>query len=225
MSDKHYSVTRTALRTAGIMLVFTVLFTALMAATQRVTAPVIEEAVQTQKLRLIHDILPEDSYDNDLVADYIELAPVPELGLIRNSQVYRARREGAPAALVITAVAPDGYSGRIELAIAITTEGRVSGIRVTAHNETPGLGDYIDPNKDRRRDNPWINQFEGRSFDTTPPQHWRTTRDGGSFDYRVGATLSARAVIQATSRALAWTLAHQNALFDAETGTLVQTEP
>lgn len=225
MTDERYSVTRTALRTAGIMLVFTVVFTALMAMIQRVTAPAIDEAVQAQKMRLIHDLLPPDSYDNDLIADYVELGPVPELNLSRTTQVYRARRGGAPAALVLTTVAPDGYSGRIELAIAVSTEGQVSGVRVTAHNETPGLGDYIDPDKDRRRDDPWIDQFEKRSFENTPPQNWRTTRDGGSFDYRVGATLSARAVIQATGRALAWTMTHQDALFDAETGTLVQTEP
>ncbi|AUN94945.1 electron transport complex subunit RsxG [Pseudazoarcus pumilus] len=224
MSDERYTASRTALRTAGIMLVFTLVFTALMAATYRLTAPSIAEAVQTHKMRLIHDILPPGSYDNDLLADVVELGPAPELGLVRGGQVYRARQGGAPAALVLDVVAPDGYAGRVALAVAVGIEGRVSGVRVTEHAETPGLGDYIDPAKDRNRESPWIDQFEGASFAGTPPSDWRVTKDGGAFDYHVGATISARAVIEATRRALHWATTHREALFDAPAGARLQLE-
>jgi electron transport complex protein RnfG len=224
MSDDRYTAPRTALRTAGIMLVFTLVFTALMAATYRLTAPSIAEAVQTHKMRLIHDILPPGSYDNDLLADVVELGPTPELGLARGGLVYRARLAGAPAALVVDVVAPDGYAGRIALAVAVGADGRVSGVRVTEHGETPGLGDYIDPDKDRNRASPWIDQFAGVSVDATPPADWRVTKDGGSFDYHVGATISARAVTEATGRALAWAMAHRDALFDAPAGSRLELE-
>jgi electron transport complex protein RnfG len=222
--SERYGAGRTAMRTAGIMLVFTVVFTALMAATYRVTAPTIAEAEQAQRMRLIHEILPAAIYDNDLLADYVELGAVPELGLDRGGQVFRARRGDEPAALVIDVVAPDGYAGRIALAVAIDVEGRVSGVRVTAHAETPGLGDYIDPAKDRQRPSPWIDQFVGASFDTTPPQDWRVRRDGGDFEYRTGATISARAVISATRKALEWVNTHRDALFEAPSGSRLQPE-
>lgn len=224
MSDR-YTATRTALRTAGIMLLFTVLFTALMALTYSATKPAIESAVQDQKMRLVHDILPSASYDNDLLADHVELGPVPELGLTQGGQVYRARLDGQPAALVLDASAPDGYGGRIALAVAVTAEGRISGVRVTSHAETPGLGDYIDPKKDRKRDNPWIDQLAGASFERTPVERWSVERDGGDFQYRVGATISARAVLGASRRALEWANAHRDKLFEAPAGSRLPVEP
>jgi len=44
-------------------------------------------------------------------------------------------------AVLLGAVAPDGYSGAIRLLIAIGADGRVLGVRVLEHRETPGLGD------------------------------------------------------------------------------------
>jgi electron transport complex protein RnfG len=35
------------------------------------------------------------------------------------------------------------------------------GVRVTQHKETPGLGDYIEPKKDKNKERPWITQFNG----------------------------------------------------------------
>lgn len=214
-----YTATRTSLRTAGIMLLFTVLFTTLMSASYRITRPAIEASEFAERMRLINEILPPDSYDNALLDDYVVLGPTPELGIDREARVFRARIGDDPSALIVEAIAPDGYAGRIQLAVAVSHEGRISGVRATAHAETPGLGDYIDPRKDKERARPWITQFTGASFDQVSPDQWRVRRDGGAFEYRIGATISARAVTEATGRALAWTLEHQEALFAAETGS------
>lgn len=216
--DDRYTATRTAVRTAGIMLLFTVAFTAMMSLTYKATAPTIAASQQAEKMRLIDEILPRGSYDNDLLADFVRLGEVPELGLTRGGTAWRARRGGVPVAVVVEAVAPDGYAGRIQLAVAVTVDGRVSGVRVTAHGETPGLGDYIDPKKDRNRERPWIMQFTDKGVDDTPLARWRVGRDGGDFDYRIGATISARAVTEATGRALAWVLEHRDRLFAAPAG-------
>lgn len=220
-TDERYGAGRTAIRTAGIMLVFTIAFTAMMSLTYRATAPAIAASQEAEKMRLIDEILPRASYDNDLLADFVKLGPVPELGLAKGGTVWRARRDGAPAAVVVEAVAPDGYAGRIQLAIAVTADGRVSGVRVTAHGETPGLGDYIDPKKDRNRDQPWISQFAGKGIDDVPLARWKVGRDGGDFDYRIGATISARAVTDATRRALGWVLDNRERLFDAPAGSTI----
>ena len=221
---QRYTALRTASRTALIMVVFTFLFTALMAGTYRYTSPRIAESEHKQRMALINAIVAPEAYDNELLEDYVVLPPTPELGLDRVGHVYRARLAGEPSALVLEAVAPDGYAGRIQLAVAVSTEGTVSGVRVTGHAETPGLGDYIDPQKDRNRDAPWIEQFSGVSYEDIPPRGWTVTRDGGEFSYRAGATISARAVIEATGRAVRYALAHQDTLFDAETGSQVQIE-
>lgn len=217
----RYGAARTSLRTAGIMLLFALLFTALMSATYRVTRPAIEASEAAQRMRLINDILPPSSYDNALLDDYVLIGPTPALGIDRQARVFRAWRDGAPTALIVEAIAPDGYAGRIQLALAVSVDGRLSGVRVTAHAETPGLGDYIDPRKDKAsRAAPWITQFNGLGVADIPPQQWRVLRDGGVFGYRAGATISARAVTEATGRALAWATLHHEALFAADTGSV-----
>ena len=52
----RYSALRTALRAAGIMLVFTLVFTAMMASTYRFTRPAIEASMQEAQMRLIDEV-------------------------------------------------------------------------------------------------------------------------------------------------------------------------
>jgi electron transport complex protein RnfG len=109
--------------------------------------------------------------------------------------------------VVLEAVAPDGYSGEIRLLVGIHADGRVAGVRVTAHRETPGLGDYIDPAR-----GPWIRQFDGRSLADPLPDGWRVKKDGGRFDYLAGATITPRAVVKAVRRSLEYFAAHRDEL-------------
>jgi Na+-translocating ferredoxin:NAD+ oxidoreductase subunit G len=220
MSEQRYTAARTSVRTAGIMVLFTLVFTSMMSMTYQLTRPAIEASELAERMRLINDVLPPASYNNALLEDYVEVGPTPELGLTRaGGRIYRARYDGEPAALVLEAVAPDGYGGRIQLIVAVGADGRITGVRATAHAETPGLGDYIDPRKDRDRARPWITQFTGLSFNDVAPGNWQVRRDGGAFDYRIGATISARAVTNATGRALGYAVQHRHALFDAKAGT------
>lgn len=207
------SVVRISTRTATILMIFTLAFTALMAATYFATKPAIEASARAEKMKLIGEVLPQSAYDNDLLADGIVLPPIASLGLDDPSTAYRARKADAPVALVIEAAAPDGYSGRIGLLLAVAADGRLLALRVTGHKETPGLGDYIDPKKDKNKASPWIGQFDGKSFADIAREHWKVRKDGGVFDARTGATISARAVVNASGRALAWTGERREKLF------------
>lgn len=204
---------RISTRTAAVLLAFTVAFTALMAGTYKLTEPLLAASAQAEKLRLIGEVLPPNSYDNDLLADRIVIPAQPELDTREDTLLYRARRGAEPVALVFEATAPDGYSGRIGLLLAVSAEGRLLAQRVTGHRETPGLGDYIDPKKDRNKQRPWITQFNNLGFDTVPQRQWRVRKDGGRFDQMNGATISARAVTNASRRALAWVMPQSAALF------------
>ncbi|MDO8789472.1 MAG: RnfABCDGE type electron transport complex subunit G [Sulfuritalea sp.] len=206
---------RIAVRTAAIMLVFTLVFTALMAGTYSATAPLVAASAKKEKLALIGEVLPFALYDNALLDDWIEVLADKELGVTDDAtRLYRARLKGQPAALVIEAAAADGYSGRIGLLLAVKASGELLAVRVTEHRETPGLGDYINPNKDRNKSQPWITQFSNLGFDSVPRERWRVKKDGGQFDQRAGATISARAVTNASGRALAWATQQRDKLFD-----------
>lgn len=214
----EYTATRTSIRTGAILTLFAIAFTAAMALTYRFTKPDIEAAVAEVKRKLIAEVLPPASYDNPLLDDVVVLHATPELGLDEGGVVYRARKSGEPVALIVEARAPDGYGGAIDLIVAVRADGSISGVRTTQHKETPGLGDYVDRRKDPNKGAPWIDQFAGTSLAARPRAQWQVRKDGGSFDARTGATISARAVIGAVARALAWTNANQNRLFDAKAG-------
>ncbi|MDX9717675.1 MAG: RnfABCDGE type electron transport complex subunit G [Thauera sp.] len=215
----RYSATRTALRTGAIMVVFTLLFTAMMAATYQFTRPTIEASAQEAQMRLINEVLRPRSYNNDLLADVVRFGPAPQIGMDQGGRVWRARRNGQPVALIIEGAATDGYAGRISLIVAVHTSGLLTGVRVTHHKETPGLGDYIDPKKDRRKEMPWIGQFAIATWKDVNTAEWKVRKDGGTFGYRTGATISARAVVGAAGRTTAFAVEHMDALFAAPAGS------
>lgn len=221
-SYREPSAMRVSLRTAAILLVFMLIFTALMAGTYRATAPLLEASTQAERLRLINEILPAKSYDNDLLHDRISVPAAPALNTVDDTLAYRARLADKPVAIVVEAIAPDGYSGQIALLLAVSTDGRLLAQRVVRHKETPGLGDYIDPKKDRNKQRPWITQFNQLGFDQVPLPAWRVKKDGGHFDQMAGATISARAVTNASSRALVWVNAHHEALFSLAAGSRLE---
>lgn len=191
-----------ALRTAIILFVFVVFFTGFLAAAYTLTRPTIVATEAREKMKLISEVLPANRYDNDLLKDAIELPATPELGSSQPTTVYRARQQGKPAALVLEATAPDGYSGNIRMVMAVLADGSISGVRVLTHKETPGLGDYIEVRKDKNKARPWITQFEGASLAGIPDAEWRVKKDGGRFDAYAGATVTPRAIVKAVNKAL-----------------------
>ncbi len=204
-------------RTGGVMVAFTIVFTALMAFTYGATKDQIDASAAEEKMKLISEVLPPASYDNLLLDDYAALGPTRELGLDNGGRVYRARQAGQPAALILEATAPDGYSGRIDLIVAVRADGSVSGVRAVSQRETPGLGDYIDPKKDKDKKAPWITQFTGLEAARLP--QCKVKKDGGDIAYHTGATISARAVTNAVARAARYAADNQNRLFAAPSGS------
>lgn len=216
------SAMRVSLRTAAILLVFMLIFTALMAGTYRATAPLLEASAQAERLRLINEILPAKSYDNDLLRDQIIVPAASALNTADDTRAYRARLGSKPVAIIVEAFAPDGYSGQIALLLAVSNDGQLIAQRVVRHKETPGLGDYIDPKKDRNKQRPWITQFDQLGFEEVPLSKWRVKKDGGHFDQMAGATISARAVTNASARALVWVNAHHEKLLSLATGSRLE---
>ncbi len=199
--SKPITAPRMAARTALILFLFVLVFTSLLSGAYLWTLPSIEAAAAEEKMKLIDAVLPRDRYDNKLLDDAVTLDAAPELGLGEPARILRARKGGRVEALVLEAVAPDGYAGRIRLLLALRPDGEVIGVRVIAHKETPGLGDYIEPQKDRNKARPWITQFDGLNPATIDAHAWQVRKDGGRFDSVAGATVTPRAVIKAVRKA------------------------
>ena len=210
---KHYTATTMARRTAIILFLFTVGSTAVLAAIYELTKPAIEASEIVKKMRTIGEVLPPGSYDNDLLKDTLALPATSALGLDDTTTVYRGRKGGQPAALVLEAQATDGYSGKIRLLVGVTADGVLTGVRVTQHKETPGLGDYIDPARDKNKEHPWIGQFDGLSLEKVAEREWKVKKDGGRFDSVAGATISPRAVVKVVHHTLKYVAENRDALF------------
>ncbi len=168
---------KAALMTALNLGAFALFGTALLAFIYNQTHVRIARSVEEEKLKLISQILPGNLYDNDIIRNTKEIAPDPLLGNEGNTTVYRATLKGRPSVAVLEAVAPDGYSGKIYMLIAIRENGEIAGVRVVSHKETPGLGDYIDIAK-----SDWIRGFDGKSTAQYNDQDWKVRKDGGKFD-------------------------------------------
>lgn len=207
MSAEYF---RHSSRLAMVLAAFSLVGTALLALTFSATKDNIAASEKKAKLALISQILPATLYDNDVIQDAAMLPPAPELGLAEPSLVYRALKDGQPSAVVLEAVAPDGYAGKIKLLIAIRENGDISGVRVVSHKETPGLGDYIEI---ARSD--WIRQFDGTSLEKLADKQWKVKKDGGQFEYMAGATITPRAMVKAVHKALGYFSANRERVFAA----------
>ena len=103
--------------------------------------------------------------------------------------------------LPITAV--QGYSGPIQLLLALDQQQRIVGARAIEHRETPGLGDQIETRK-----SDWMLAFNGLRYDDLAPDDWAVQNDGGQFDSFTGATITPRAVVDALKETLAYLARH-----------------
>jgi electron transport complex protein RnfG len=200
---------------ALILAGFAVVGTGLVVVTYSSTKDIIAEAQREALEASLNQLVPADRYDNRVAEDRIEVVAPEWLGTDQPVAVYRARKDGQPVALFATPVAPDGYSGPIQLLIGVYADGTLAGARVLAHKETPGLGDGIDEKR-----SPWILTFAGKSLADPQSERWKVKKDGGTFDQFTGATITPRAVVKATRKFLEYVQTHQAQLFAPATLTV-----
>jgi electron transport complex protein RnfG len=205
------TILKHATKTAITLVAFAFVGTAMLAYVFDITRAPIEANEKEARLALFKQILPESTYDNDLLKDSVEIAPNELLGNRQPTVANIAKLNHKTAGVILEAIAHDGYSGDIKLLIAIRADGSISGVRVLAHKETPGLGDYIDIAHGN-----WIKLFNDESVNKTPIEQWRVKKDGGKFDYMVGATITPRAVVKAILKSLQFFETNKQALFAVE---------
>lgn len=201
------NASRSMLISASILGLFAIAGTLLVALTHDTTREQVQHNKRAFTLMRLHELIPPQLHDNDMDRDTIEVSD-PLLGSKQPVTVYRARKDNQPVAAIVQAIAPDGYSGRLVLLVAIRMDGTLAGVRVVDHQETPGLGDAIDARKSG-----WILQFAGRSLDNPPAEQWKVKRDNGSFDQITSATITSRAVVKAVYNSIVYFNSHRDELF------------
>lgn len=162
-----------------------------LALAAKATTPAIEAAAARDLQQSLSQVLTS-RYDNDLLKDSVPMAGPGGGGIT----VYKARLQGRVEAVVFQVTGP-GYAGPIVCVMGVGRDGKVQGVRVIKHGETPGLGDKIEPAKD-----PWIQSFVGKFLGDPPPEKFAVKKDGGVFDQFAGATITPRGVVKAVKGGL-----------------------
>lgn len=173
---------------------FSTLATALLVAGNIATKEAIQARQKEDLLDSLAQVVPDARYDNDLLAHPLQI--MDEKG--KPVTIYRGTI-GAQVNALAWEISGQGYAGEMRLILGLDAEGKVLGVRVLSHAETPGLGDKIEVAKDS-----WILSFNGLSLGDPPDSEWAVKKDGGRFDQFSGATITPRGVVSAIKDGLAF---------------------
>lgn len=179
-------------------------FGIVLAISDSITVDDIAARALEDRLNSLSQVIPDSIHDNNLVKDAITMANE------RNKEitVYRAIKEGK-----VTGVAYEifgsGYAGEMKLMLGLDAQGKILGVRVIAHKETPGLGDKMEEKK-----GDWILRFTGLSLGNPLPEKWKVKKDGGQFDQFAGATITPRGVVDAIRKGLELFAANKARMMD-----------
>jgi electron transport complex protein RnfG len=214
--SSHDSI-KSATSNASLLGIFALATAIALGVTYALTRENIAAAQREVEARALADVIQSVPHNNSILDDSFA---VPEEGReilnVGDQLIHVARENDEPVAFILPTVAPDGYSGSIYMLVGIQNNGEISGVRVTSHAETPGLGDGIDLKK-----SDWITGFNGLSLQTLPDAAWAVRKDGGEFDAFTGATITPRAVVAQVKRTLDYYAANRERFIDmAETQSL-----
>jgi electron transport complex protein RnfG len=158
-----------------------------------------EEPIEEQKrlavMRAVQEVLPP--FDNDPAQETLTIIlGDDEIGARDTVIVYLGTQSGQISGAAFQTYG-EGYGGFIDIMVGIDLEGRISGVKILEHEETPGLGAKIEEPDFR-------GQFKGKSLENSilVNGNLAVKNDGGDLDALTGATISPRGVAQAASAGL-----------------------
>lgn len=163
-----------------ILTIIATISSLILAGVFELTKDKIAEAYRKDFLKGLNVVFP--SFDND---------PDREVFQVDGQNVYPSKTNGKITGYAVQMTTPLGYSGDIEVLVGIGLDGKVSGIQILKHAETPGLGNKIE-----------AQEFRGSFVGLGVKDNISVKKDGGNIDQFSGATISPRAVCDAVNKAL-----------------------
>jgi electron transport complex protein RnfG len=148
-----------------------------------------------QHLQTLLSAALDNSVQGPVDGDLITISEPQLTGANNLLYIYRQRSGGTITAIALYPVVARGYRRPIELAVGISADNRITGVRVIDQDETPGLGDRVDQSR-----SDWLQQFTGVALEAMQPGDWAVSHDQGKFDALSGATITSRGVINAVHK-------------------------
>lgn len=161
-----------------VLVLICLVITGALAVTYQVTKPVIDE-INIRNANIARgEVLPEGE------------GAFTALDVPLSDKVVEAYKADNGAGMTFT-VLDKGYGGKLTAMVGIGADGKITGIKITKHTETPGLGTKAMLPE-------YLSQYLGQSAIT------RTNESGETqIDAVTGATLTSNAVYRAAETALA----------------------
>ena len=153
-----------------------VIVTGALAATNSVTAPIIEEATRLAQEKARQELLPEAEGFEKI--EGIDVANVSDVYAASNGVGY-----------VVTS-SSKGYGGTMTVMVAYGPDGTIKQLKVTEQGETQGIGSKVAGTPS------YWERYQGQ-----PASELKINKDGGTIDAENGATISSRALAKAVSSA------------------------
>lgn len=175
--------TKAVVRPAIVLLLISAVAAGLLGVVSEVTAAPIAAQNEKSLNEGMQAVMPEATSFEALDADLT--------GTI--TAVYKADCGG----FVVT-TAPGGFGGAVNTMVGIDADGVITGLRVTGHSETAGLGA-------KSTEPAFYEQFTGK---TAPVA---VTKDGGEIVPITSSTITSRAVCTGAQEALDWVAANGGA--------------
>ncbi len=171
----------------------------------------IVEQKRLAKLRAVKEVLPQDaSQDVSSVPEWKEKDGTAK-------EIYLGKKGGQMVGVAFTSVG-EGYGGFITIMMGVAPDGKVTGIEIIEHLETPGLGANIESPE------LFKDQFKGKH----PPEGKLVVVKSGmakkeNEDWEIealtGATVSPRGVVEAVNDGLAMFQKYKDQILTAKGGT------
>ncbi|MCL2059847.1 MAG: FMN-binding protein [Oscillospiraceae bacterium] len=175
-----------------VLLIICVVISASLAFTYALTKDRIEASEMEEANKARSAVFPESEFEPVFILSREEIARINELPAV--IELYSASHvgegedagvEGELASGYVATVLANGYGGTFQIVVGVSGEGKISGVRVTKHKETPGLGAEV-------TDLHFCGQYEGKDASLEP---------GRDIVAVSGATTTSNAVTMAVKEA------------------------
>ena len=167
------------LKLGGILLLIAAIAGLLLGFAYEITKGPIENKAKEEQSLAMKQILP--------VANEFKKSD-KDINLDKNIQtLFEGSKDGKLSGYLFT-VKSRGYGGTITMMVGISTEGKVEGIKILSHTETPGLGSNAEKPK-------FTDQFKGKSAE-------KELSVGFDIQAITGSTITSKAVTTGVNTAI-----------------------
>lgn len=175
------------LKLGGILFLITAICVGILGGVNQITSPIIAE----------NEIKSEEAAMRTLVVEAESFVAVEDVADEKIKKICIAKK-GAETVGYVLRMEPNGYGGAIKMLIGMDAEGKIKGISILEHSETPGFG--ANAAKDSFK-----GQFENKE---TPLTVTKIASSEQEIEAITGATITSEAITEAVNMASSYVIAH-----------------